>query len=633
MSTINNGAFSNFIRTYTETQYKLRYKESLPENLLNQASNKIAITFGQLVENNDGKLPTLENIGIVDGGAAASEIFTDSKYYKYGEYTAWAGVILFPFLGYDNFYSDWLLNYSSVTGTLIDETTKKQIVIKHESGTYALFSALSSNIQTVHSLSKSEIATLAASRFFLVDSEQDELIEETNYFINLIYGIPEDNPFDFENISPYSITTPFGKTGVIVGSLKDDDYKTFSVSDENNPANDWIYSQFTRYAIHAGQGDDFIDANINGNLSNNVPTLDLIIDGGNGNDTVTYGKTKAELSIVVDNTAYNNTTIYEVNKYDLSGHKYAKDYVYLVEHLIGTSNDDIVTIKSKPYLSPKTTELLTIDLGGYHYFGNTLNWSLPEQKNIWIYMDVRVPFMYGAGDLQISNFQNVITSSGNDVIHGNDQNNIIAPGGGNNVVSGGRGDDIFVAARGELKIKDADAGDKLYIPFTSINPITENKMLAIEIKGGLALINSPQSIGQNVAMDGSFPAVLYPSYIDGWKFIPESLAEPINTMIESPFYVQFLKIGSDLNIKVMIKDDETSESSDTSYGSINITVENYEPGDLGLNFVEFFEPDISDSPTLPGGYDPNFHVPMYYSLTKSMFEFQELPYSDGLWYG
>ncbi|ACT08408.1 hypothetical protein Dd1591_3600 [Dickeya chrysanthemi Ech1591] len=43
---LNNGAFSNFIRTYTETQYKLRYKESLPENLLNQASNKIAITFG-----------------------------------------------------------------------------------------------------------------------------------------------------------------------------------------------------------------------------------------------------------------------------------------------------------------------------------------------------------------------------------------------------------------------------------------------------------------------------------------------------------------------------------------------------------------------------------------------------------
>ncbi len=91
-----NGGFADFIRDYTSFQYELRYGVPLTEAELQGASNQVSQNFFQDLLLNFGgtadqwTLPTLPEIGGLDTGAAAANVF-------FGDVSPWSGNLLFPF--------------------------------------------------------------------------------------------------------------------------------------------------------------------------------------------------------------------------------------------------------------------------------------------------------------------------------------------------------------------------------------------------------------------------------------------------------------------------------------------------------------------------------------------------------
>jgi len=91
------GAYSEFIRTYSEHQYSLRF--STPATIsIQEASDSLAKDFVDEILLTS-ELLDLHRIGQVDGGRAISDYF-------HGDEGGWSGNPLFIFLGDDSFYAD-----------------------------------------------------------------------------------------------------------------------------------------------------------------------------------------------------------------------------------------------------------------------------------------------------------------------------------------------------------------------------------------------------------------------------------------------------------------------------------------------------------------------------------------------
>ena len=115
---VNSGAFSSYIRGYTELQYKLRSGIDLGAGELQQTSDDVARRFiATLFEkltstslnppgNIEGtysslEVPVLGDIGRIDASSAAKRIFG-------GDYVPWAGTVLFAKLGDSSFFKSWV---------------------------------------------------------------------------------------------------------------------------------------------------------------------------------------------------------------------------------------------------------------------------------------------------------------------------------------------------------------------------------------------------------------------------------------------------------------------------------------------------------------------------------------------
>ncbi|POE08442.1 hypothetical protein BV921_16015 [Pectobacterium odoriferum] len=139
-----------FIRNYTKIQYELRYGElnelelSILNNKIDEASNNIGFELVRNILNHNGLLPGLEGLGVLDGGEAARKVFQGDTYPK-GDFTGWAGTMLFPFLGYDRFYEEWLLTTEEINAEIRTGSGIVDRIIKEHSGTYDLIAALQAN--------------------------------------------------------------------------------------------------------------------------------------------------------------------------------------------------------------------------------------------------------------------------------------------------------------------------------------------------------------------------------------------------------------------------------------------------------------------------------------------------------
>ena len=109
----NSGYEALFILDYSSSQIMLR---GLPSDDLagkvSGSSNAIALAVATDILDHRN-IPDITTIGVHDAASAALNIFGD-------DYAAWAGTLLFPYLGVNNFYFDWLTNSSSFSAIEID---------------------------------------------------------------------------------------------------------------------------------------------------------------------------------------------------------------------------------------------------------------------------------------------------------------------------------------------------------------------------------------------------------------------------------------------------------------------------------------------------------------------------------
>ncbi len=252
------GFSAHFIREYTRTQYEQRYGLTLSDDVLNQASNIIARNFI-----NDillGQTPTIERLGLIDAapiaGAIFNEIFQEN-------YTPWSGTLLFPFLGIDSYYKEWLLT---------DQTVNQ---FKPLAGTYDLISAASASIPLANNtldVVTNFIDNFGISGIFDANATANELSSATDQFFEDFYQTAE---YEFSISIGDDLFTPGSKsTTYIVGTLFDDTYNL------NQFLNNAINGTSGKDVIQAGLGDDFVFAGHG----------DDLIDGDQGDDTIDTGK-------------------------------------------------------------------------------------------------------------------------------------------------------------------------------------------------------------------------------------------------------------------------------------------------------------------------------------------------------
>lgn len=523
---VNNDSsvYSVFIRNYTKIQYELRYGElnelelSILNNKINEASNNIGFELVDNILSHSGLLPGLEGLGVLDGGEAARKVF-QGDIYPEGDFTGWAGTMLFPFLGYDRFYEEWLLTTEEINAEIRTGSGIVDRIIKEHSGTYDLIAALQANQQTIDSYNLLESIYAVIRSFENVDKSQQEIIEKTNSFISTTYALPADHPFLAGNKLPYDkVLFQTTNLGFSSGSQGDDDYKDFWIGDRAN---------YLNYIVHAGMGNDGILG-----VPTTYPSLipgSALIDGGPGFDSLSYhiskdiddNGTPLKLSITFEEIAshfYNWR--FSIDKSPSEGYSIYKghDYAYSIEFLEGTNNSDTFIIKTLPTFN----EIITVDLlGSKTGYGDTIDLSnINHGVDALISNGITsIPFSEN-GSITIMGVENIIGTSFNDILHGDNVNNIIVGGRGDNTIYGNGGEDKFVITQGVNTIKDADSNDKLYINLSAVNPLTNQKDLGLELKGGFIIRSSSPNPGGSATLQDGDTAIFYPAIPNPMNFSP-----------------------------------------------------------------------------------------------------------------
>lgn len=248
------GYFADFIRGYTRTQFEQRYHKTLSDEDLNSASNHIAENF--INDILQGTTPTIEELGLIDAAPVAGEIFNQAFDQNF---TPWSGTLLFPFLGVDSYYRDWLLT----DGTVGE--------VKPIAGTYDLISTAAAAIPLAGS--PIEIASNLVSTFGVTGTigaylNTTQLATETDAFINQVY---QTNKYGFDLEMGSDIFGIGSKSAnYIVGTVTSDTYN------KDPLMNLAVNGTSTKDVINAGIGNDHIFASKG----------DDLIDGGEGNDII-----------------------------------------------------------------------------------------------------------------------------------------------------------------------------------------------------------------------------------------------------------------------------------------------------------------------------------------------------------
>ena len=254
----NVGYSAYFIREYTRAQYEQRYGQTLTDRELNSASNTIAAAFVNDILG--GSTPTINALGIIDAAPIAGSIFNEVFD---ANYSAWAGTLLFPYLGIVSYYRDWIVNENTVPG------------FKPIDGSYDLIAATAAAVPLANSTVA--VAINLISTFGFGGTLSSFIIAKilgavTNNFFTDIYQTDE---FGFDHSIGSDLFSPGGSdTTYLVGTLFDDTYN------KDSNLNKAVNGTSGNDIINAGLGDDDIFASDG----------DDLIDGDKGEDTIDTGK-------------------------------------------------------------------------------------------------------------------------------------------------------------------------------------------------------------------------------------------------------------------------------------------------------------------------------------------------------
>jgi len=611
-----SGVFSEYIRNYTAEQYRLRVGDISAKDLdgkLNAASNEIAINLIQGMLDHNGVLPSIEGIGIIDGGAAASELFTGDLFPD-GDFTGWSGAILFSFIGYDRFFKEWLLSPDDVNGRILNGQVQSEITIKAQSGTYDLFSALYANIKAIESYDRESQFFAFLQSFTTIDQDQKDLIQATNDYMTRMYDLPSDHVFRAGERLPYAsaYTWLTSELGIKVMSLA-----TGSLSDIEAYNDSKIY---TNYIVHGTDESEGLVGFVNA-TENGLPYGSTLFDAGGGDyDQLSYSENadaSTYLHIVleqIDSPLYQHRL--SIGKYRDGSGEWGHDYAYSVEEIYNTHTKDIVSIHDIPQLS---SDMFLTAVGE----GATLDLShLSRPLNNNVMTSTGVIHTTGSGQI-FTTANNIIGTPYNDVIT-SEAYHIIEGGPGKNLITGGAQANIFVVGRGADTITDADEQDRLVVrvPDAPVGNLTSE---ALTLLGGVILRSSSDIPGAPVTLAAGETAVFYP-VVPSPQFFNGELSSnftAIDERVKNTFQVTYKLQGPDLKVttKVLLGGNLT----------INETlVQDYKPGDLGLEFRELIIPNytLAASDQMP----MQSIVDMYISAQQNLLEeWSTLPTPPDLW--
>jgi len=429
-----DGFFADFIRDYTKIQYGLRGGDaSLAEALNQTASNLIAFNLVQDILSNNGNLPGITGLGAIDAGAAASTVFQGLPGSPNPDYAPWAGTLLFPYLGFDGFFKDLLLNKDQVVANI---EGKGSVVVKNIEGTYDLFAAIQAARSAARSAGISNMLEAIQNLFGpnVPDSDQNDLMTAATQFVRDYYGLDEDSIFDPGRALVFAGASSQGGETYTVGKLGDD------------------------AGLTGGNGSDVINAGMGNDTIIGSAGTDLI-DGGDGTDTMRY-----EDSYDIDLTL--NTDLHGNGPYkyraEASG-PVATDLIYGVERITLGSGDDTLKITDKLDAS-KLEGLEWIDLGADGgEEGDTLDLSgMSKGANVTDAGDSAVTLNLDGGSFDVKHAETIKGTKYDDDIAGGDGDNYLYGDAGDDKLDGGKGKDEIKGGDGEDHLLGGDGDDKLY---------------------------------------------------------------------------------------------------------------------------------------------------------------------------
>lgn len=404
-----SGLFADFIREYTiymqETRGHTPQFPGQPEANAQAASNGVARNFFNDIKSRFGDdstkftLPTIRETGENDAGAAAQVVFN-------GEYVPWAGTLLFPYLGYDEFFKDWVLITNSVSGDGSVFDPDQNFVV--QTGTYDLISVVRAGYEATISAAFGDLFNPfeAFANSFLqfigqpplgaLDGDHSDLIQETNRWFYEQYGLTATDGLNPGDALVFNNSGVLGGERYQIGTIHSDN----GTADANGNIRKALRLDPITQVANAGAGDDIIIATF-ASQGFGASDFKYLVDGGDGSDTLLFEDNNITLEFerlqnpsefatwrVVTGYSDNLTSFFDSPPTTaLSGFK--NHYIYNVENFILTQRNDRVRITDELFtIFPEGTELLVdgneasnsndLDVIDFSTFGGVVNQGLFE---------------------------------------------------------------------------------------------------------------------------------------------------------------------------------------------------------------------------------------------------------------
>lgn len=352
------GVFSEFIRDYTAAQYFIRFGEQLDPNEIQAASDAIGqAVISDVLRLND--LPSIELLADRDASATAQSSFN-------GDEAVWSGNLLFILLGYSEPYRRTILEDRADTYDLL------ALLKSSSDASGSIFSSLSAFLSVLGEAFESVItaaggpigALSTLSDAFSIDSENLKLLQDA-------YGVDVANTFVL-NLAAF--------TDIVLGTIENDDGMAGTSSAD---------------VMNGGKGDDVLLWSASTD----------IMDGGDGFDTADFSADTNARNFLIESRPGLAVFVAEVSNQGVFGGRLS-DYLFGIEKILGTKQDDAFTIAS----FSQGAKLAEIDAGeGY----DKLDFSRLEEG-------VVVDFSDGTSDvdgksISFSNFEYIIGTNQDDV--------------------------------------------------------------------------------------------------------------------------------------------------------------------------------------------------------------------------
>lgn len=456
----SDGLFGEFIQEYTMIQYGFRSIGNDAAERAQTASNFIAFqAINDLAQNEN--LPDIIGLGIFDAGSAASEVFN-------GDYAPRAGTLLFPFLGADRYFQNWLLpedgDGNVSTGQVSGSAGGENLIFKIKPGSYDLFTAIAASTQASLSSGVSNpwetlLELLPGLGAQLVQKDQAELIADKSDWFDRYYGV-YDSPFKAGERLTLDKVGTFASNQVFEAGTSFDDNLIWAFEGLGD-------INFSARSINLGSGDDSFAVQ---SLSNEILAAYSLIHGDQGFITLLFD-TLQPINVRV--TAYENGA-YESRIGMSLPNADSTSYLYGFEHIVFGRDGDTITIDTNEAIDIEGT---LFDGGGSIEQGNLPDLSAAQDPVSAILEgmnDDPGSVQVGAHIFGLAQFEDLVTSSGDDTIAGSSLQNVFFAANWNDSLDGAGSHDDIYGGRGNDIFKGGEGADYIYDNGTA-TPIGENE--------------------------------------------------------------------------------------------------------------------------------------------------------------